>query len=277
MTLSINGVALVTGAGSGIGQECVRAYAAEGARGVVAADCNYEAALETARFSEAAATNVDFKALAIAVDVTDLASVESMVQQTLDIFGRIDYAVNSAGVGIRNPLPLTETDPAEMERFWRVNVLGIFHCMQVIGRVMKKQSVISVVGRNGKERSVGRGAILNLGSASSYVVTPNLVPYTTSKHAVIGMTKNAALDLAPHGVRVNAICPGWVKTPMVVEAVEADANLAVMMETAVPLSRIAETEEIADIIVFMTSCKCSYVTGSGWMVDGGSTLQLQAS
>ncbi|KAJ3561617.1 hypothetical protein NPX13_g8873 [Xylaria arbuscula] len=274
MALLIDGVALITGAGSGIGSECCLAYAAEGARGVICADINETAAGLTARESESVATHPEYKALAVAVDVSDVASVDAMVQAAVETFGSIDYLVNSAGVGVQKPAPTEDADLDEMNRFWRVNVLGTLNCMKAVTKVMKKQAVRTCTSR-GRTRDVGRGVIINLGSANSYVPTPNILQYTTSKHAVLGLTRNAALDNAAHGIRVNAICPGWVETPMVDAAVAGDPNLSQMMKSIIPMGRIAKPEEIADAILFMTSPRSSYVTGVGWLVDGGTTLQVQ--
>ncbi|KAK5996477.1 Short-chain dehydrogenase srdC [Cladobotryum mycophilum] len=276
MTFGIDGVAIVTGAGSGIGKECALAYAAEGARAVVVVDLNHEAALTTARDTEAVATNPAYKVLALSVDVSSAASVEKMVQQAVDTFGRIDYCVNSAGIGVKKPLPVEDADVEEMNRFWQVNVIGTFNCIQAVAKQMKKQSVATTTSR-GRVREVGRGVIINLGSINSYIATPDIVQYATSKHAVIGLTKNAALDLAKHGIRVNAICPGWVSTPMVDAAIEGNPELPKMMKAIIPMSRIAQPEEIADVVLFMTSPRSSYVTGVGWLVDGGTTLQVQSA
>ena len=190
MALLIDGVAVVTGAGSGIGRECALAYAAEGARGVVLADRNYDTALEAAHESELIATHQTYKAVAVAVDVSDGASVDEMVKAAVRAFGRIDYSVNSAGVGVQKHLPVEDADAAEMNRFWQVNVMGTFNCVQAMTKVMKEQSVATVSSR-GRAREVGRGVILNLGSCNSYIATRDIVQYTTTKHAVMGLTKNA--------------------------------------------------------------------------------------
>lgn len=279
--------------GSGIGKECCLALAAEGARGVVLADINYDAALKVAQESESLATNPSYKSLPIAVDVCDKASVEKMVKVAVDTFGRIDYSVNSAGIGVQKPSPIAEADEGEMNRFWQVNVMGTFNCVKAVSKVMKEQSILKVSSRKG-ERDCGRGVILNLGSANSYMATPNIVQYVTAKHAITGLTKNAgknascldnfwladsefaALDNAQYGIRVNAICPGWVDTPMVSAAIEGDDNLPKMMNSVVPMKRIASPEEIADVVLFMISPRSSYVTGVGWIVDGGLTLQVKA-
>lgn len=283
-------------AGSGIGRECCMAYASHGARAVVMADLNYSAALETARESKIHATHPDYETLAIAVDVANPESVQQMVDAAVQAFGGVDYSVNSAGVGVQRPAPVDDADLDEMNRFWKVNVMGTLNCIKAVSKVMKIQKVREFTTR-GKTRNVGRGVILNLGSCNSFMATPQIVQYSTSKHAVMGMTKNAgkyyqlfsytttkqrliiamriALDLAKHNIRVNAICPSWVETPMVNAAVEGDPNLSKLMEASIPMARIAKVEEIADVVVFMTSPLSSYVTGVGWIVDGGTTLQLQ--
>lgn len=180
----------LTSPGSGIGRAVALAYAAEGACGVVVVDLNYEAAMETARQSKPIATNPAYQALAIAVDVTDISSVNSMVQTVVDTFGRIDYNVNSAGIGVQQHRAVDEVDSIEMNRFWQVNVMGTLNCIQAITKVMKTQSVATVDVR-GRTREVGRGVILNVGSCNSYIATPQIVPYTTTKHALLGLTKTA--------------------------------------------------------------------------------------
>jgi NAD(P)-dependent dehydrogenase (short-subunit alcohol dehydrogenase family) len=154
------------------------------------ADLNYNAALQTARESESIAANSNYKALAVIVDVCNPASVTNMVTTAIAMFGRIDYSVNSAGVGVQKPLPVEDADLAEINRFWQVNVLGTLNCMQAVIKVMKTQSIATCSNR-GREREVGRGVILNLGSCNSFTATPHIVQYTTTKHAVLGMTRNA--------------------------------------------------------------------------------------
>lgn len=167
---------------------------------MVVADLNLEAAEKVVRECEEAAASSPsshpqgFKALAVSVDVGSRASVDAMVQAAVEAFGRIDYCVNSAGVGVRRHAPVDETDAEEMDRFWRVNVMGTFHCIQAVTKVMKAQDITTVLSpRGGGRREVGRGTILNLGSLNSFVATPDIVQYTTSKHAIIGLTKNAGM------------------------------------------------------------------------------------
>lgn len=157
---------------------------------MIMADLNHDAALRTASESESIATHANYKALAIKVDVSDSASVKDMVDAAVEAFGRIDYSVNSAGVGVQKALPVEDADLEEMNRFWQVNVMGTLNCIQAVTKVMKKQSIATCSNR-GRVRRVGRGVILNLGSCNSYVATPHIVQYTTTKHAVLGMTRNA--------------------------------------------------------------------------------------
>ncbi|CRG92460.1 hypothetical protein PISL3812_09520 [Talaromyces islandicus] len=274
MAFGISGVALVTGAGSGIGRDVAFAFAAEGATGVVFTDVNLEAAQRSADQSVDFAINPAYYPLALAVDVTDITSVQRMVTQAVDTFKQINYCVNSAGVGVREPRDVVDASMEEFDRFYRINVLGTMNCVKVVGAAMRQQTPLMIQGRNG-ERNAGRGAIVNLGSANSYMATRGIVQYTTSKHAVLGITRNAALELAADGVRVNTICPSWVDTPMVSAAVNGIPTLGPLMESVLPFRRIAQPEEVSDVILFLCSPRASYVTGSDWVVDGGMTLTVK--
>ncbi|KKK22250.1 hypothetical protein P175DRAFT_0516826 [Aspergillus ochraceoroseus IBT 24754] len=250
MSLYLNGVALVIGAGSGIGRECVLGYAGEGVRSIVLADIDYDAALDAAQESETVATNPAFKALPVRVDVTDPKSVDSMVKRTARMFGRIDYCVNGAGCD--------------------VVVTGTLNCIQAIVPVMRNQSV-GIYKARGRTRETSRGTIINVASHSPFVLTPQMPQNTTTKHAVLGLTKNAALENAPHGIRINAVCPGWVESPT--PDCNENASRPHMVETMIPMSRTAKPEEIADVVLFLSSPRSSYVTGAAWLVDGGMALQ----
>ncbi|XRM48339.1 hypothetical protein ABZX51_011266 [Aspergillus tubingensis] len=274
--MNIDGFALVTGAGSGIGRDCAIAYAIEGAAGVAFADLDPIAATAAAEESKLLATNPNYRALTIEVNVRDPDSVQEMVDTVVMAFGRIDYSVNSAGVGVEQPAEISKASVREFERFMDVNVKGTLLCVRAVSAQMKQQEARHFsLRKSTPARSCGRGVIINLGSSNSYVATPNIVQYTASKHAVMGITRNAALDLAPYGIRVNSICPSWVETPMIERAVAGDPNLAFVMSRVVPMGRIATKEEVSDVLMFMSSPRASFVTGAGWMVDGGATLQLQ--
>ncbi|KAI1078225.1 hypothetical protein F5B20DRAFT_582456 [Whalleya microplaca] len=269
----LSGIALVTGGGSGIGRDCVLAYAHEGVRAIVIADINEEAALSAANASRELATNTDYEALAVRVDVSNEESVKSLVDTTVKTFGRIDYLVNSAGLGVTLPAEIGDASVEELDRFFHVNVRGTFLCIRAATQAMKQQDPRVVQGRLGP-RPIGRGVIINLASCNAFMATPNITQYTVAKHAVLGMTRNAALDNAKYGIRVVAVCPSWVDTPMVDRAMAGNPALKPLIESAVPLGRIASAEEVSDVVTFLSSHKASYVTGVGWIIDGGATLTV---
>lgn len=179
----------------------------------------------------------------------------------------------------------------EWERVNRVNVHGVLHCLQAVGKAMKSQPRVELPGRN-CQRDGGRGSIVNIGSIHSFLSAPGTAQYTTSKHAMLGLTRSAgmifspgifasryqiqdtnlskAMDFASDGIRVNAVCPSWVNTSMINSNQEL-AQVHKRLSHVVPLGRIAEPEEIADVAIYLCSSMASYVTGSAWMADGGFT------
>ncbi|KAK3292861.1 uncharacterized protein B0H64DRAFT_402967 [Chaetomium fimeti] len=272
--MQTDGVALVTGAGSGIGRDCAIAFASEGARGVAFADIDLGAAQAAADESRAQATNPAYRAVAVQVDVSSEESVQRMVDLVRDEFDRIDYSVNSAGIGVQQPRSVSETDMAEFDRFYAVNIRGTMLCVRAVTQAMMAQEQLTVAGRTGP-RDAGRGSIVNLASANSLVAFPDIVQYTTAKHAVLGITKTAALDNAPHGIRVNAVCPSWVETPMIDKAFAGNPAMLEALASNIPAKRIAHAEEVSDVVLFLSGPKASYVTGVAWLVDGGTTLQMK--
>ncbi|KAI1456524.1 3-alpha--hydroxysteroid dehydrogenase [Annulohypoxylon moriforme] len=159
----------------------------------------------------------------------------------------------------------------EFQRFLDVNTVGTFLVTREASIAMRTREPRAVL-QSLPNRGTTRGAIVNLGSGSSIVATPGVLPYTTSKHAVLGLSKNSALDNAPHGIRVNCVCPTWTDTPMVRAAMNGVEGLSKFIKAAVPIGRIAIPEEVADTIIFLCSPRSSYVTGCGFIVDGGATL-----
>ncbi|KAK8102457.1 hypothetical protein PG984_015603 [Apiospora sp. TS-2023a] len=263
----LHGIALVTGAGGGIGQDCARTLAEEGCSGVVFADIDLGRA-------EAAAKEVSG---APGVDVADRASVEKMVALAVQRFGRVDYCVHSAGVGARHPYSVLDMPQAEFDRFHAVNVGGTLNIIQAVGRQMQTQEPLSEPARRGKGKGeavaakTSRGAIVTLGSCHSFTAARDISQYIASKHAVLGLTRSAALELAQHDIRVNAVCPGWVDTPMVAEAVAANPEIGRYIKSLVPFGRMAAVEEVTDVVLFLASPRASFVTGVGWVIDGGLT------
>jgi NAD(P)-dependent dehydrogenase (short-subunit alcohol dehydrogenase family) len=248
-----NKVALVTGAGSGLGLATARAFAESGAA-VVLADAN-EAAV---RAAADALTAKGFKALAVRCDVTDDADVEAMVAQTVAAFGRLDAAYNNAG--IQNIL--AETADATREDFDRVvavNLRGVWSCMKFELQQMRKQ---------------GSGAIVNCSSIGGIVGGAGRGTYHAAKYGVIGLTTSAALEYAAKGIRVNAICPGMIDTPMsdAMKAAGQTEALDAMLKD-VPIARLGRPQEIADAVLWLCSSAASLVVGHALVVDGGYTVR----
>lgn len=248
-----NKVALITGAASGIGLATAKAFAEAGAT-VVLADWNEKAAQSAAK----ALSDNGHKTLAIHCDVSDEAEVEAMVKQTVATFGRLDVAYNNAGV--QNVLAETaDTTREDYDRVMGVNLRGEWSCMKFELQQMRKQ---------------GSGAIVNCSSLGGLVGGAERGIYHAAKHGVIGFTKSAALEYAARGIRINAVCPGLIWTPMVDQMVEAGQGEAMKaMEKSVPMGRVGRPEEIADVVLWLSSDAASYVTGQSISVDGGFIMR----
>ena len=249
-----NKVALVTGAASGLGFATAKAFAESGAS-VVLADWN-EKAVQAAAEELAAKGH---KTLAIHCDVADDAQVEAMVQQTVEIFGQLDAAYNNAG--IQNVLAETAESPRnDYDRVMGINLRGVWSCMKFELQQMRKQ---------------GSGAIVNCSSLGGLVGGAERGIYHAAKHGVIGFTKSAALEYATRGIRVNAVCPGMIQTPMSDQMIAEGQGemLDAMLNTYVPMKRLGRAEEIADAVLWLCSSASSYVTGQSISVDGGFVMR----
>lgn len=176
-------------------------------------------------------------------------------------------------IGVRMASEIADADVEEFKNMLDVNVTGTFLVTRAVSAAMKLQEAQPT---GGPGRGTSRGTIVNIGSASSFVATPGMVQYTAAKHAVVGITKNAALDNAKNAVRVNSVCPSWVDTPMIRKAMEHVEGLGHMIESSVPLGRIALADEVADAVVFLSSPLSSYMTGCNMILDGGTTLTSHA-
>jgi NAD(P)-dependent dehydrogenase (short-subunit alcohol dehydrogenase family) len=245
-------VSLVTGAASGIGAASALAFAAAGAA-VAVCDRDLAGAEATAKLiGEAGGT-----ACAIGVDVTDLAQVDAMVERVLAAFGRLDCAHNNAG--ITGPSALTgEYDPQAWELVLAVNLTGVFHCVRAELPALLQS---------------GGGAIVNTASFSGLVAVSRIPAYVASKHGVVGLTKAVAVEYGRRGVRVNAVCPGSTRTPMVDGFSGGDSKVQDAMAGASPMRRLAEPEEIARAVVWLCSDEASFVNGHAMAVDGGAVIQ----
>jgi NAD(P)-dependent dehydrogenase (short-subunit alcohol dehydrogenase family) len=268
----LQGVAVITGAGCGIGEDCAKLFVSEGCTGVVFADIDLTRAEAAAKEASQHLQGPECHVLAVKVDVADRESVNAMVAQTVARFGRIDYCVHSAGIGARQPYSVLDMPQAEFDRFHAVNVGGTLNVIQAVSKQMLTQEPLTEPARNGGVLKSSRGSIVTLASCHSLVAARDISQYVTSKHAVLGLTRSAALDLARHSIRVNSVCPGWVDTPMVAEAVNSNPDIGNYINSLVPFGRMASVEEVSDIILFLASPRASFVTGVGWVVDGGLTL-----
>lgn len=249
-------VALITGASSGIGRATAELFAAKGARVAVAARRQVELDSLVAGIEARGG-----KAIAIKTDVSVSAEVERMVTHTIDAFGRLDYAVNNAGIEGRWA-GITDLDEDEWDRVLGINLKGTFLCMKHQVRAML------AIG--------ARGSIVNVGSVNSFLGFPTGSAYCTSKHGLIGLTTSVSAELASQGIRVNLICPGIIDTPMHHRAREAlgDEIYDQGVLPSVHLKRAGEPQEIAQAIVFLCSDEASYITGTTLTPDGGLTLTV---
>jgi NAD(P)-dependent dehydrogenase (short-subunit alcohol dehydrogenase family) len=246
-------VALVTGAASGLGLATARAFAESGAS-VALADWNEKAVRSAAEELE----RQGYKTLAIRCDVADDSQVQAMVEQTVAAFGRLDAAYNNAGV--QNVLAETaDTTPEDYDRVMGINLRGVWSSMKFELEQMRKQ---------------GSGAIVNCSSLGGLVGGAERGVYHAAKHGVLGFTKSAALEYAARGIRINAICPGMIQTPMSDQMVAAGQGEALAaLEKMIPMGRVGRPEEIASAVLWLCSSAASYVTGQSISVDGGFIMR----
>ncbi|KAI5917479.1 hypothetical protein F4810DRAFT_696274 [Camillea tinctor] len=266
------GIALVTGAASGIGKETAFAFAEAGVTGVVFADANEQGAQDAAEKSILCAKNPNYRPIALKVDIASEDSVQAMVNTTVKEFGRIDYSVNSAGIGNISPALAPNIDVDVFCKTMEINIKGTMLCVRAVTKVMSSQEPVTYTSSRHGERSIGRGSIVNLASINSFIAPPGMAPYVASKHAVMGITKSAAMDCMKHHIRVNAVCPAFTDTNMMQASFQRVPGLETIVNTATPLRRPAVTEEVADYIIFLCSPSASYINGTGLVIDSGITL-----
>jgi NAD(P)-dependent dehydrogenase (short-subunit alcohol dehydrogenase family) len=245
-------VALVTGAGSGMGLSTAHAFAEAGAA-VVLADVNADTLHAATDELQAAGHQL----LGITCDVADEAQVAAMVDRSVSTFGRLDMAFNNAGIQVP-PSDAADEPAATFDRVTAINLRGVWACMKHELRQMREQ---------------GSGAIVNCSSLGGLVGLPGRAAYHASKHGVIGLTRSAALEYAARGVRINAVCPGTIETPMVTDMVaKGELDLAEARKDA-PIGRLGQEEEIAAAVLWLCSPGASFVVGVALPVDGGYTAR----
>ncbi|MFB7599081.1 SDR family NAD(P)-dependent oxidoreductase [Streptomyces sp. NPDC056160] len=238
-------VGLVTGAGSGIGRATALEFARSGAA-VAVLDIDESSAAETSEMIRADGG----QALALTVDIADERSVREAVERTVTAYGGLHFAVNNAGLDSHHRR-LDQMTLEEFERVVRVNLAGTFLCMKYELPLLE-----------------GGGAIVNIASNGGLYAIPTAPAYVAAKHGIVGLTKVAAVDYAPAGIRVNAVCPGPTRTPGF-ERVAAGTDMIAFQESITPLGRMATSQEVAAAAVWLCSDAASYVTGIAMSVDGG--------
>ena len=244
-------VALVTGGSKGMGEAAVRIFAEKGAS-VAILDVDMEAAEKlSAELNENGANTI-----AIKCDVSSEAQVEKAIAKVVETYGKLDAAFNNAGIQIPAQ-DITETSEEDYDKILNVNLKGVWLCMKHELIQMKKQQ---------------SGAIVNNSSLAGKVGVPGRTPYVAAKHAILGITKSAAADYASQGIRINAVCPGTIETPMVNDMVNSGDLKREDSINAAPINRLGKASEVADAAVWLCGEESTYVIGQSIAVDGGYTI-----
>lgn len=255
MTTRMDGkVALVTGGASGIGRATALTFAREGAK-LIIADMNEEGGQQTVHMI----TENGGEATFVQVDVGNATEVEALISTAVSTYGRLDCAHNNAGIGSRPRGALHECTEENWDRVLNINLKGVWLCM--------KYEVIQMLEQ-------GSGAIVNTASIMGLVGSwSGSGPYNASKHGVVGLTKTAALEYSKLGIRVNAVCPGYIRTPLIHSTLTTQPEMEEQIVSRHPVGRLGQPEEIAETVVWLCSDAASFVTGHAMAVDGGYVAQ----
>lgn len=249
MSSFANKVVLITGAGSGIGRAAALSFAKDGAM-LILSDINEEGLQETGSMAEEAGGQVSLHLC----NVAKPAEVKDMVEKGVSTFGRLDVAINNAGIGAPH-MPSAQLPHEAWDLVIAVNQSGVFYCMQYELQQMQEQ---------------GHGIMLNVASIAGLKGFPMQMAYAASKHAVVGMTKSAALEYAKTGIRINALCPVFTDTPMVDLLKEVAPNMGEKLTRGIPMRRLGTTNDMVNAIRFLCSEEASFTTGLALPVDGGT-------
>lgn len=240
-------IALVTGAASGIGRTCAEFYARDGAR-VVVSDVDRAGGEETVRLIQAAGGEAFF----FPADVSKPEECEALVRVTMDRYGRLDCACNNAGIGGESN-PTADYSIDGWDKVIAINLSGQFYCM--------KYEIPAMLASGG-------GAIINMASILGQVSFAFSSAYPAAKHGLVGLTKNVAVEYAQAGIRVNAVGPGFIRTPLI-SSIEENQEMNQMLISLHPIGRLGLPEEVAELVIWLSSSKASFVTGAYYPVDGG--------
>lgn len=243
-------VAFITGGGSGIGRETALLFAASGAR-VVVTDIDAQAAEETVELI------ADGTATAIQVDVAQFPSVERALAKTMERFGRLDVAFNNAGIN-SSGVKLADVQLEDWDRTIAVDLTGVFYCM-------KAQIPLMLMG--------GKGSIVNTASGAGILAVANMAAYVAAKHGVVGLTKAGALEYSRHGLRINAVLPGVIETPLMRSVVAANPGFEAERLAQHPIGHFGLPRDIAEAALYLASDRSAFVTGHSLNVDGGKAIQ----
>jgi NAD(P)-dependent dehydrogenase (short-subunit alcohol dehydrogenase family) len=243
-------VAIVTGASAGIGKATAIAFAQNGAKVVVADINQQDGEAVVSEITQSGGT-----AMFVACDVTNDQQVMSLVDATVEAYGKLDMAFNNAGIEIEQS-KLADGDESTFDKIMDVNVKGVWRCMKYQIPAMLKN---------------GSGSIVNTASVAGLGAAPKMAIYSASKHAVIGLTKSAAVEYGKKGIRVNAVCPAVIDTEMFRRAAESDPRKAEFVAGMHPVGRIGKVEEIAEAVMYLCSPNSGFTTGIALPVDGGHT------
>jgi NAD(P)-dependent dehydrogenase (short-subunit alcohol dehydrogenase family) len=245
-------VALVTGGSSGIGRATALAFAKEGAK-VVIASRRVDTGEETARMIKDAGGEAIF----VRTDVSKASEVEALIKKAVETYGRLDFAFNCAG--IEGPMTMTaDTTVEDWDRVIGTNLKGVWLCMKYEIQQMLKQ---------------GCGSIVNMAGTFGLMGSPKFSAYSASKHGVLGLTKSAALEYARQGIRINAVCPGSIRTPLTERITGGNPQVEAQLAASHPVGRIGDPEEVAEIVLWLCSDAASFVIGHAMVVDGGWSVQ----